>query len=43
MSQVDVEGMGCVPVLQLMEVGVVCESHNVQNWLAVLCVIYEPD
>lgn len=41
-SQVDVEGLGCVPVLQLTEVGIVCESHDVQNGLAVLCVTYEP-
>lgn len=38
-SQVDVEGVGCVPVLQFMEVGIVCESHDVQIGLAVLCVI----
>lgn len=25
---VEVQGMGCVPVLQLLEVGVLCESHD---------------
>lgn len=39
-SQVDVEGVGCVPVLQLLKVGIVCESHNVQTGLAVLGVTY---
>lgn len=29
MSDVEVQGMGRVPVLQLLEVGVVCESHDV--------------
>ena len=36
MPHVEVQGMGCVPVLQLLEVGVVCESHDVQRGLAVL-------
>lgn len=36
MSNVEVQGVGCVPVLQLVEVGVLCESHVVRRGLAVL-------
>lgn len=34
---VEVQGVGCVPVLQLCEVGVLCESHDVQR--GVLCCV----
>lgn len=30
-SDVDIQGVGCVPVLQPLEVGVVCESHGVRR------------
>lgn len=30
-SDVDIQGVGRVPVLQPLEVGVVCESHGVQR------------
>lgn len=38
-SHVEVQGMGCVPVLQLLEVGVLCESHGVQKGLLCSAVI----
>lgn len=38
-SNVEVQGVGCVPVLQLLEVGVLCESHVVQRGLLCSAVI----
>lgn len=35
MPHVEVQCVGCVPVLQLLEVGVLCESHDV--WRGLLC------
>lgn len=34
--QVEVQSVGCVPVLELLEVGVLCESHVVQSGLTAL-------
>lgn len=39
MPQVEVQGVGCVPVLQLLEVGVLCESHDVQRGLLCSAVL----
>lgn len=39
---VEVQGVGCVPVLQLLEVGVLCESHDVQRGLLCSAVLNLP-
>lgn len=42
MPHVEVQGVGCVPFLQLLEVGVLCESHGVQRGFLCSAMLNQP-